>query len=176
MRTHAPNPSASSAEAIDIDEESPGTIASNSDSVAESAEGKVYYELPPDPQKVWEQQMEARALEIWKQMLAFPEGNMSKEEFLRFNELRAEHLHIMQELGRLHLDDGHDPFVGIEIQKFLITNATPEDLLPVSLSCSKRGVILKWQKQFVPPPRRQGKMAKSSLRLCQTTKLIEGCS
>ena len=73
-------------------------------------------------------------MEIWEQLLSFPEGEISKEEFLRLNELKAEHLHIMQELGRLHTDDGHDPFVGMKIQELLATNSTSEGLLPVSIA------------------------------------------
>lgn len=134
-RTYNLNPSASSAEAISIDEELLQTIANDSDYVDENIEGKGHYEPPPlDPQKVREQQMEMRAMEIWDQLLSFPEGEITKEEFLRFNELKAEHLRIMQELGRLHVEGGNDPFIGMEIQKLLATNSTSEGLLPVSIA------------------------------------------
>ena len=134
-RAYDPNPSTSSAESIDIDEELLQAITNDSTYADEKAEGKGHYEPPlPDPEKVREQQMEARAMEIWEQLLSFSEGEISTEEFLRFNELKAEHLRIMQELGRLHVEGGKDPFVGMEIQKLLATNSTSEGLLPVSVA------------------------------------------
>ncbi len=79
------------------------------------------------------ERMEARLQEIAAEMEVLgPKANKDIKLFPRLLELEEESRRLYQDIGRLHVEEGTDPFIGLEMMKFAATHMT-EQGMPVSI-------------------------------------------